>query len=329
MIFRNRDTRTAQNDLKMKLLTSASRVLREEGAVSLFKKSSDLVHRKARHGFEREYYDRRYSSQYIFDDDWDTMILLDACRYDVWEEVMRDLQFLNSAEHDFVYTPASSSREWMEANFAERFVDMMNKTAYVTANPFTKDHVKEDNFALVDEIWRYGWDHELGVVPPDVVTDRAIDVARSKEPERLLVHYMQPHFPSLRRPELGSKIDPETNSWINSVWDKIENGEISQETAWQAYRHNLEDVLDSVDVLLRNHSASDVVITSDHGNGFGERGIYGHPGNRAHRVLREVPYVQTDAVDEETYSPEHSHQQTNVSEDDVQDRLASLGYLDE
>jgi len=316
----------------MNLLRRAFRILREDGAVALSKEVSKYVRRRlteSRHGLERFNYDVRHTQKHIFDDNWETLIILDACRYDVWEEVSGEHDFLDSAEHRSVHSPASSSREWMQANFNESHSDAMSETAYVTANPFTRKHADESEFALLDEVWRYGWDDDLGVVPPDVVTDRTIDVARNEDAERTLVHYMQPHFPSLRQPELGSKIRPEDNTWINSVWDKLEEDEVDRETVWEAYRDNLHDVLESVETLLRNHDASKVIITADHGNGFGESGIYGHPGDRAHRVLREVPYCVTEAADKGKYTPEFSRRDAEGTDADVEERLAALGYLDE
>jgi hypothetical protein len=316
----------------MGLIQKAVRVLREEGTVALSRKGSGYLRsrlRDGRHGFERLSYDLRHPQKHVFDDDWDTLIVLDACRYDIWKEVVDEHSFLDSAEHRCVHSPASSSKEWMQANFADCYADAMRETAYVTANPFTQDHANEADFALLDEVWKYGWDDDLGVVPPDTVTDRAIDVARSEDAERTLVHYMQPHFPSLRQPELGSKIDPENNSWISSIWDKLKDGEIDHETVWGAYRDNLHDVLESVETLLRNHDASKVIITADHGNGFGEDGIYGHPGDRAHRVLREVPYCVTEATDEGEYTPELSRRDAEGDDAGVEERLAALGYIDE
>jgi len=313
----------------MNLIRKAVRILREEGAVELSKRSLGYLSyrsQEARFSFERFSYNMLHPSKYIFEDDWDTLIILDACRYDLWEEVSEDYGFLDSAEHRSVHSAASSSREWMQANFTDEYADAMGETAYVTANPFTQDHADESDFALLDEVWKYGWDNDLGVVHPDFVTDRAVDVARSGVGDRLLIHYMQPHFPSLQHPELGSKIDPEENDFINDVWGRLGQGELNHDTVWGAYRDNLHDVLESVEMLLTNHDASKVIITADHGNGFGEGGIYGHPSDRAHRVLREVPYCVTEAEDEGTYTPEFSRRRAGVTNTDVEERLAALGY---
>lgn len=47
-----------------------------------------------------------------------------------------------------------------------------------------------------------------------------------------------------------------------------------------------------VSELLKNLSDKKVVITSDHGEAFGEWGIYGHPGGVYIKALTEVPWFE-------------------------------------
>jgi hypothetical protein len=278
---------------------------------------------------EQRRYEARHPPQFIFEDDWDTLIVLDACRYDLWNDVGKEFTFPKPITHNHAHSPGSTSHEWMQENFSDEYEKTMAETAYVTANPFSKNYADESDFALVDEVWQYGWDDEIGIVPPENVTDRAIDIIESSSPSRTIVHYMQPHFPSLRHPELGSRVDPEKNTWINgSIWKKLRNDEITEEAVWSAYSDNLRDVLNSVEVLLTNHDASKVVITSDHGNGMGENGIYSHPGGRANRVLRKVPYCETKATNDGDYTPElENDTNTDIADGEAKDRLKALGYI--
>jgi hypothetical protein len=141
----------------------------------------------------------------------------------------------------------------------------------------------------------------------------------------MIVHYMQPHFPSLESPDLGGQVDPEQNRWINSVWEQLSSGELSRETVWDAYESNLQQVLKEVDLLLTNADFETVVITADHGNCFGEFGIYGHPSDRAHPCLRKVPWIITTAEDTGSHTPrEYDRKERDVV---VNDQLAALGYL--
>ena len=260
----------------------------------------------------------------VYDAEWDLLVVLDAFRADALRSVQDEYEFLG--DMDTAFSKGSSSREWISTNFHERHRNWTKRTAYVTGNPFSNDYLDKNHFNILDEVWRYHWDDEVGTIPPDVMTKRAILVGRNGDHDRMIVHYMQPHFPSIPHPEIGSAVDPETNVWLDSVWDRLESDDISYERVWEAYLDNLRHVLDSVSVLLKNVEAETAILTADHGDGFGEEGIYGHPRLRTHRVLREVPWVMTDATDEETLLPEETDHDNIANEEDIEKRLADLGY---
>lgn len=262
----------------------------------------------------------------IYDESWDLLVVLDACRPDLLASVMSGdgYEFLSDA--GIRYSPGSSSQQWLAANFASRYESEMRSTAYVTGNPFSNDLLDADDFDTLAEVWRYEWDADVGTIPPRPITDRAIDVARSTNPDRLVVHYMQPHFPALADPDLGSRVDPDENEWIDPIWDRLASGELSFDRVWAAYRDNLNQVLSEVDLLLDNVDAPVAVLTADHGNGFGEAGIYGHPRLRVHRALRAVPWVWTTAADNQTHRPDVVEGNEATSDRDVNERLRDLGY---
>ena len=78
------------------------------------------------------------------------------------------------------------------------------------------------------------------------------------------------------------------------VWDFINLGRINIEEAWKAYKSNLELVLKYVCELLE-YLDGKTIITSDHGNCFGELGIFGHPARVYIPPLTEVPYLEIDS----------------------------------
>jgi hypothetical protein len=250
--------------------------------------------------------------------------VLDGCRYDLLEEVDNEYEFVS--DNPPRYSSASSSREWLEANFDSQYSEEIAATTYVSGNPFTREVFDGSEFGTLDEVWRYAWDRSQGTIPPRPLTDRAIRLTRSKSPRRCIVHYMQPHFPALSNPELGGQIDRERNVWINSVWDQLEDGDLERGVVWNAYRQNLRDVLSEVKLLLNNVDADRVVITADHGNGFGEDEIYGHPSDEVHDVLREVPWIRTSARDTGTHEPAEYDGENTQS---VREKLSALGYVSE
>lgn len=259
----------------------------------------------------------------VFEENWDLLIILDACRPDVLRSVQTEYQFLTRIET--VFSKGSSSQQWIKKNFHQEHRHQMQNTAYITGNPFSNDYLDEDDFAILDEVWRYCWDDEVGTIPPMPVTEQAISHGREMVDEQMIVHYMQPHFPSIPRPEIGSAVDPLSNTWVDSVWDRLEDGSLTRGAVWDAYQENLRYVLDSVSLLLENIDAETAIITADHGNGFGEAGIFGHPRLRTHRVLREVPWVVTTASDKGTHEPAPKRSR-EVTDEEVRDRLADLGY---
>lgn len=262
----------------------------------------------------------------IYKSEWDVLIVLDACRVDLLEEVSSNYSFIpkNVQSRRSV---ASCSRLWMDRNFSEKYSKEMAETVHVTGNPYSADHLDDGWFHQLDEVWKYAWDKDLGTVPCRPITDRAIDINRKHSTKRAIIHYLQPHFPSIPDP-LGSEINIETfgEGW-DSVWDRLQQGEVDKETVWESYRENLKYVLDDVKLLLNNIDADKIVITADHANAFGEWDQYGHPPHIPISTLREVPWVEVSGVDTNQYEPSVKSSDKSVSEDTVEERLNDLGYL--
>ena len=276
----------------------------------------------------------------VWDQEWDCYILLDACRLDLMHEVIsedieRDTpRWPRLHEVQSMWSLGSASDEWMNRNFGLNYEAEKRLTAHVTGNLFSRSILDDEGWALLDEVWRYGWNGGLGTTPASSITDRAIDAGRNSDAERLIVHYMQPHYPfveasfSQRSKSLDSAID----KWGSydkeqTIWHRLRDGKVSQEDVWAAYKHNLEYVLEEVSDLLDNLDADRVLITADHANALGEWGIWGHPPGVAIDVLREVPLIETTATDTKSRQVETTHQRTDLESDEVEARLTNLGYM--
>lgn len=265
-------------------------------------------------------------------DGWEVLIILDACRRDIVDEV--DHPVLSDATVSGHTSVASFSLEFMEKHFTSKYREEMEDTALVVANPFS-EKFDLDEFAYVDETWRYAWSEEEGTVWPEPVVDRAIDTWRARDEHganRMIVWLMQPHRPFNTRPDLAVPIElsefGETGD-VTTLWDEIELGEIDQEEIWKAYNNNLEYVLESVDTIVEDLDA-DIVVTSDHGNAFGEWGFWGHPKYLPLPVLRRVPWIEIQGRGNQSYEPEINHEEDleeSISDGDAKERLKSLGYL--
>lgn len=260
----------------------------------------------------------------VYEREWDTLVILDACRVDLMREVVGEYQFIEAV--DSFESVGSMSEEWMRKTFTTEYKSEMARTAYVTANVFSEEVLEEAMFQTLDEVWQYAWDDGTGTIPPRPVTDRAVDVARNEDHERLIVHYMQPHHPFVGDERIETvEADPFGRGSGRTAVDALRRGELSHDVFWAAYRSNLETVIDEVSILLDNHDAERVAITSDHGDALGEWGIYDHPAGCLHPVVKNVPWVETTATDTGEYEPDV--ETGDPSETDVESRLRSLGYM--
>jgi hypothetical protein len=173
-------------------------------------------------------------------------------------EVEPDCEFLKAG--DEIWSVKSTSGVWMRSTFTTEFHDSIGVTTYVTANSHCA--LDWDRFAHVEHANEYGRNNGLNTVPAEQVTDAAIDVARQDVADRLVVHYMQPHFSSLPRP-IGH------GEGFEHVCKSLMIGKRSCNVEWDSYQDNLQSTIDAVQLLLENVSRA-VVITVNHGVGIRE-----------------------------------------------------------
>ena len=116
---------------------------------------------------------------HVMEQEWDNLIILDACRYDVFKKHVNHLGI--KGELRKVISRGSSTTEFLKENFlGKKFMD----TIYVTANPYVSIMLKGVFYKVID-VWRDYWDDELGTVPPEPVTKIALKV-KSLYPENFL-----------------------------------------------------------------------------------------------------------------------------------------------
>jgi hypothetical protein len=236
----------------------------------------------------------------VFDRDWDILVVLDACRVDLLRSVAPDTPVVDGVEA--VRSVGSSSSEWLQNTFCGH--PETGDTVMVTGNTWTDRYLEADEFAALDEVWKYAWDDGVGTVPARPVTDRAIRLARERSPSRLVVHYMQPHHPFVPDPLDCDDGMVRTGSEASSAnpWIALRNDVVAAERVWDAYEANIRYVLAEVAALLDNVTGR-VALTADHGNLFGEWGLYGHPMHTPVPALLRVPWATTTTVDTHTRDP--------------------------
>lgn len=236
---------------------------------------------------------------HVMEEEWDNLIVLDACRADYFERVA-DLDRFD--QYDSRISLGSHSSEWTRRNFND---EQFGDTVYISANPHTS-MVAGNSFHHIYELWKTDVDEEVGVVRPETVRDTAIEAHQRFPNKRLIVHFMQPHGPYL-----GSDID----EWSD------------ESEYWQAYEDNLEYVLTFVEEILAENQQK-TVITADHGQIKFEGlkdwlGLSGHPPRTRFRELVEIPWAIVNGDRREIQSGDISEAQGGRAEE----RLKDLGYL--
>lgn len=274
----------------------------------------------------------------VMSEDWDNLVVLDACRTDLFETTVGTSSF---NDYRAVKSKASATPEWMERNFADgEFGD----TVYVSGNPWVSK-IARDSFHAIENIWLDEYDileeeladvevlGDLGIdfgatISAERVTERAIEVAEEYDDKRIIVHYFQPHAPYIGNPD-GTQKDPEQITGIHPG-EPLARGQVSKELVWEEYRDNLEYVWHHTKRLM-HELAGKTVITSDHGELFGEwlwpfpmRG-YAHPiGLRSPEIVN-VPWAVYQNGDRREIIEEGVRSAT-VEQDEVEERLRDLGY---
>lgn len=287
----------------------------------------------------------------IFESDWDTLVILDALRTDALKEVADEYSFIDDIDQKT--SVASTSKEWLLKTFTEQYKQDIKNTTYITGNGFVhwlrddqpkyldfsatsgtlienndwlerllkQDVVSASTFERIEELWPLAEANPVGPAPSaEAVTEHSIAEHRRRSPEKMIVHYMQPHSPYLTKAEdRGYATDTELSPFAALIEERATKDEV-----WDLYIENVRYVLDNVEELLENIEAENVVITADHGELFGEWHMYGHAVAFPHPKLKRVPWVETTAKDEKTIKP-NPERPSNV-DTAVETHLEDLGY---
>jgi hypothetical protein len=262
----------------------------------------------------------------VYDLKWDLLIVLDTCRVDALAAVTDEYEFLPD-DIPALRSVGSKTREWMVNTFTDDRDEDMSDTAYVTFNSHSDELLDESDFAYLGEVWRSHWDAKRGGVPPRPITEYTIAAGRALDPDCLIAHYKQPHQPYvfLDGFDPTNKRDDDAND-RSGVFGALIEGRFTQKEVWEAYIDELRWALDDVELLLENVDAERVAITADHGECFGEWGLYGHHGCLLVPELVRVPYVDSITADDTgEFDPTVSLDTTDTGAD-VNAQLRALGY---
>ncbi len=215
--------------------------------------------------------------------------LLDACRYDIFEKV----NWL-PGQLGKVISAGSTTVEWAVNTFTGRYPAVyLSSIPYIAASIRDKRQAKfigMDHFDSVVDVWDWGYDEEKGTVMPDTIVEAAIAAARDNPEKSIVAHFIQPHSPYIGSPELTDAVWTGMHDAVGLFLPSIENifDEGYGELLIEAYVGNLVAALKSVERLVAYFDR--ITITADHGEGFGESGVYGHGEGIRVPELVEVPF---------------------------------------
>jgi hypothetical protein len=287
-----------------------------------------LIRQLAAHHLNRLYYSLRNPEGYnadgidVFAEDWDNLLILDACRYDSFAE-----QSTLDGTLESRISRASATREWVHANFTDR---QLHDVVYVSANPNYRkvaDEIGAEVHAYVD-VWRDDTlvGEENTIVPPETVTEHALDAAETYPNKRLLVHYVQPHYPFIG-PTGKEHFDPAATLKEVSR-DLGRTGELLE----RAYRENVDIVLEEAERLLAELPGK-TVVSSDHGELLGERlfplpfRAYGHPMGIYMNELVKMPWLVHTSGERKEIVAEAPTERDKMDDEALEEQLRNLGYV--
>lgn len=265
--------------------------------------------------------------QNIHLENWDNLIILDACRFDFFKKVYKD--YLDGKLEKRI-SNGSFTGEWLVKTFPDKY-----DYTYISANPFinsygiplNKLHLKNKNyswnaiehFSNIIDVWEFGWNEKLGTIHPREVNKACLS---NKENRKTIIHYMQPHYPYLSYNEGYQKryiLKKIKDIYLKYHFEKIFKLqrhqlfvermfklfkpinqlspmekifiEIGIERLHYYYEDNLRIVLRYVSQLIDELNGR-TIITTDHGEAFGEQSIWEHPIEKHIPALIEVPWLE-------------------------------------
>ena len=264
--------------------------------------------------------------QNIQEENWDNLIILDACRFDTFNKVYKE--YINGKLIQKI-SKGSYTGEWLINTFPDKY-----DITYISANPYINSYgiplnkcrseYKNyfwnaiDHFNKIIDVWDFGWNKEFDSIHPEQVNEAYLS---TKDDNKKIIHYVQPHYPYLSYDgvyETRYKVEILKEGYVkffitnvfnkrsrSLFWKKIlekinPNYKLSQleklylkigiDKLLYYYEDNLRIVLQYVSQLIENFNGI-TIITTDHGEAFREQGIWGHPIEKHIPVLIEVPWL--------------------------------------
>lgn len=100
----------------------------------------------------------------IFEFDWDVLVVLDACRYDLFKKFAPKYDLYNDINDiDSIYSVTSTTQTWFPRTFDSSTHEKVEDTHYVTSTSYASRFIESNDLYQIDHVWRYGKDPETGL----------------------------------------------------------------------------------------------------------------------------------------------------------------------
>lgn len=258
----------------------------------------------------------------ILEEDWDYLVILDACRYDYFKEIYRD--FFDKGKLKKAISPFTNTIEFLRGLFGN---DYFEDIIYVSGNSFINSKIEtsfgglsfdgKKHFYKIVDVWDWGWSEKIGTVHPKKMNEAVLTTKKRNPNKKMIIHYVQPHIPyiTLRRSEKNDflkyrkyfiklietirkklkKLFKDTIilkkvEKIFSIprWKKL-TIKYSKSGVRKVYKRDLKLVLRYIKRLTLQIRGK-CLITADHGEMLGENGKWGH-GYKDKKCL-EIPWFE-------------------------------------
>jgi len=202
-----------------------------------------------------------------------------------------------------VHSAGSNTPEWFVNTFVREGGGRFRDVVYISGSPaipnrrFRLGRWEYDApriFYRVVEAWRLGWRRfgQIYTCHPNEVFNLFKFFYTMRPNRRYIVHFVQPHLPSPFEPRLFKYCTPDRFGADSGLWEALKRGEVNREIVFSAYVRNFMWVMKYVKRIVELCKGKRIIVTADHGECFGEDGIYDHPEGVEHPILRYVPWLR-------------------------------------
>ncbi len=249
------------------------------------------------------YLNQKNTGFFIFDEEWDNLIILDACRYDIFAKYLNNDEINGTLKKK--KSRGSHTTTFLGENFRKKYYDDI---VYITANPYV-DKLISDKVYKIISVWKFGWSKKFHTVLPETMYEYTLDTLNNYPKKKVIIHFIQPHYPYIGH-NIGVEAFEKLKNLSNNKKKRKNKvsfrlfsffgldfySKIDRKTHFRLYENNFKYVMSYVKKLI-NTLPGKTIITSDHGEALGDFlhplipiRLYGHSKNFRVPVLVNVPW---------------------------------------